>query len=199
MMKKTYGIITPSIAVVLLAGCSTVGATAPAGSGRAPGTSDADATTEGTLHGSIPVDYLALGDLRTSADAVIRGTAVKTEEFVFQEVPHTRTTFKVTEVIAGQLAVDTIIVRQAGTAQTTFDAGAPALRGSQEYLLYVEPFEFVKGQPEPGEYVIVGPGAWEKDTKGAYKLFRNGATTVDVGKIPTLILPTEVSAQLSDK
>ena len=126
---------------------------------------------------SYPAEYSSLDDLRGGATSVVLAHVVSSEEIMFLEVPHTRTTMQVDKTLAGE-DLDSFVLRQLGGATLVASDGPKTIGKSGTYLLYITDFTFGPDEPSTGEHVIVGPGAWVKRGEGRFEAWLNSKPSV---------------------
>ena len=117
----------------------------------------------GEFQGSIPPGeaYNSVQDFSEAADLVVRGKAGTSDITKIEGMAFTLTTFKVIESLKGKSA-ESITIRQVGSKRDNIDFLAPVLDWGKEYILFLDEFEFERGNPIPGEYVVLGFGALER-------------------------------------
>ncbi|MGI8682559.1 MAG: hypothetical protein ACR2JO_10640 [Mycobacteriales bacterium] len=172
-------------AVLVCAGCGN----AHPGASRQPQTNPSGHQVEVSRAKS----YQTMSELRKDATAVLRVTATAHRKSTPADqagqgpLRAILTTVHVDKVISGALASGTVQIRQfsPGGASDEFPL---LLAAGQAYYLYVMPFEFVRGHPIPGIYVVVGDvGQFHVEGDGTLRRALPG-----VGELPTTLTQTQL-------
>jgi hypothetical protein len=108
---------------------------------------------------SLAIGYVSLAQLRRDAAAValLKPTGATTVTAI-EHVPFTVATVNVLETVSGAPLPSTLGLRQTGAAGAFVQGCPPLVSRSDVYIAYVAPFEFQRGGPIAGQYVVVGGG-----------------------------------------
>lgn len=135
-----------------------------AGPGRA-------SSSRGRVSPSLARGYRSLGELRHAARSValVRPTSATTVTKI-GVVPFTTRVVDVMETLAGEPLPHAIGLRQIGAAGAVgiITVGGPLVSSGDIYIIYLQAFEFIRGEAILGGYVAVG---------GVQGLFRHAGRT----------------------
>lgn len=148
---KVAGTVTLIGAVALVA----ILAATPSSQGlRSHARTPATSGPKRSLDASVAKTYTSLQQLRQDAAsvAVLKPSGVTRVETV-AGIPFTLATVAVAQTISGAALPSTLELRQLGNGS---DSRFPLVSDAKAYLAYLQPFEFERGAPIAGQYVVIG-------------------------------------------